>query len=265
MTARGSTVCVLTASVGVWLSAIHDASACGASCPIAVSGLSPEQEQALELPSTGAAQPPKPVDPPLLWRLRLSYWTLDTTLLFSGSAPDARIKHHSIAMSLEHTLSERWVLQLSAGSVLGGDMSAAGRSFDIKPGLVASAVGSYRWLDGRGYAPFLLLNVGLSALVSRTEEQNNAHERNSLSAFDIRVGATVGKTFFQVVSPYAAVRAFGGPTLWTWQGTSTYGGDHTHVQGAVGLSVAPHRRIDLYGEWAPLGEKRVAFGAGVAF
>jgi hypothetical protein len=201
----------------------------------------------------------------LLWHVRVNYWTLDTTLLFDGATPDTHIDHRSVAISVERTLSSRWVLQLGVGAVLGGHMRAAGRSFDIKPGVVGSAVASYRWLDGEGYTPFVLLNGGVSTLVSHTVEALPDGERTALTAFDIRLGVTVGKTFFNLVSPYAAVRTFGGPTLWRWKGTATYGGDHTHVQGAIGVSVSPLRRFDLFGEWAPLGEKRVVLGAGVAF
>ena len=86
-----------------------------------------------------------------------------------------------------------------------------------------------------------------------------------LYAFDIRVGLTVGKTFWNVLSPYAAVRAFGGPVIWKLAGETRTGTDLHHFQIAAGMVSSLPRGVDLFAEIAPLGERAVTLGGGVGF
>ncbi len=83
-------------------------------------------------------------------------------------------------------------------------------------------------------------------------------------AIDARLGATVGKTFFDRVSPYAALRAFGGPVIWTEGDTTRSGTDRYHVQlaGGAALLLDP---VDVFVEGAPLGEQAVSAGLGLRF
>lgn len=87
----------------------------------------------------------------------------------------------------------------------------------------------------------------------------------SLFAFDIRLGLTVGKTFWNVLSPYAAVRAFGGPVIWNIDGQTRTGTDLRHFQIALGMVSSLPRGFDLFAEAAPGGERTVTIGGGVSF
>jgi hypothetical protein len=86
-----------------------------------------------------------------------------------------------------------------------------------------------------------------------------------LYAFDVRVGLTVGKTFFDTLSPYATLRAFGGPILWGYEGKTVLAGDLYHVQFGGGLVTALPRGFDVFVEGIPLGERAVVLGAGKGF
>ena len=86
-----------------------------------------------------------------------------------------------------------------------------------------------------------------------------------LIAIDIRAGLTVGKTFFEFLSPYVAARLFGGPIFWITEGRVVTGTDAYHYQLAAGVVVTLARRVDIFVEGVPLGERRISTGLGVAF
>ena len=84
-------------------------------------------------------------------------------------------------------------------------------------------------------------------------------------AVDLRVRLTVGKTFFDTLSPYAAVAAFGGPVFWNYRGSVTLGTDRNHYAIALGAVVSLPRGLDTFAEVAPLGERGVTIGGGKSF
>jgi hypothetical protein len=131
------------------------------------------------------------------------------------------------------------------------------------PGPAVSVAGSYRLVDGRGAAPFVMLGASLAASGLGTREIGTGDTEN-MYAFDGRLGVTVGKTIAGIVSPYVAARAFGLPVLWNFQGQNITGTDKYHYQvgAGVALRLGP---ADILAEWAPFGEGEVLFGAGMAF
>lgn len=185
-----------------------------------------------------------------------------TDLVF-GDVPDAATERHAALVTSEFQISRRHTLQISAGGVLGGSLELDGRRFSIDTGWVGAVAFAWRLLEGEGYAPFLLSSLSFSASSARTEDDASGAAAH-LTALDLRGGLTAGKTFWGVLSPYASLRVFGGPVFWSYDGEDIGGSDKYHYQPAVG-AVVTLGPVDLYGEWAFLGERALAGGAGVSF
>ncbi|MEZ4294200.1 MAG: hypothetical protein R3B70_04420 [Polyangiaceae bacterium] len=79
-------------------------------------------------------------------------------------------------------------------------------------------------------------------------------------AVDFRVTGIAGKTFFDILSPYLVLRAFGGPVFWEHEGESETGGDKYHFQIGAGMVLALPRRFDAFVEVVPVGERAAALG-----
>lgn len=165
-------------------------------------------------------------------------------------------------------MSERITVQLAAGGVFGGTLELLGTRHRLGPGWLAAGSFSYTALDGRGDPPFVMLTVSAGASGARTEREgvdSGDAESATFTAIDARVGVVVGKTLWNALSPYVGVRAFGGPIFWNALGEDRTGTDQHHYQVAAGLLASLPGAIDLYAELAPLGERAVAVGGGVAF
>jgi hypothetical protein len=165
-------------------------------------------------------------------------------------------------------------VQLGAGLGHGGQLVVEERTgaevarvhHEMSPGWLATLSGSWRVVNGVGSAPFVLLSATLGAAGARTEEVAAGEtETAGYTAMDLRLGVAVGKTFFQVLSPYAAARVFGGPIFWRFRGEDRTGTDRHHYQLGLGVAVSLPRRFDVFAEGAPLGERAATIGAGVAF
>lgn len=76
---------------------------------------------------------------------------------------------------------------------------------------------------------------------------------------------STSKRLGDVPSPYAVVRAFGGPITWQYQGQSVTGTDGHHYQVGAGLTLVLARAVNLFVEGVPLGERSLAAGGAVAF
>jgi hypothetical protein len=177
---------------------------------------------------------------------------------------DVDIRQRAVTATLDVRTSDRLTLQAGLGAVLAGELSTAGRTFDVKPGWLFSLGVGYRFVDGAGAAPFVLGSASYAMSFSHTQEAAAA-PRVSLGTGDVRVGLAVGKTFFEVLSPYVVARVFGGPVWWKLDGEKLTGGDKYHYQVGAGLAVVVAGRIDAFVEGVPLGEKRLSFGAGFSF
>jgi hypothetical protein len=84
-------------------------------------------------------------------------------------------------------------------------------------------------------------------------------------AFDLRFGTVVGTTVWHLLTPYIVGRVFGGPVYWRYLGAPIVGTDDHHWQVGGGLSARLGRRVDLFAEGVPLGERGVTAGAGYSF
>ncbi len=172
----------------------------------------------------------------------------------------------SVGAAFELRRSQALTIQLAAGSPVGGHLDVGGNRHDIGAGVLLAAGASYRLVDGAGAAPFVLVSGALGASTFSTD--GPAGERSRMSAGDVRAGVVVGKTFFDVVSPYVVARGFFGPVSWRARVAGAPkdlgGGDAHHYQVGGGF-VTGYRGIDLAVEAMPLGEQRYVVAVGVSF
>jgi hypothetical protein len=181
------------------------------------------------------------------------------------------VERHAVTASVDYRLSPTSTIGGGIGAGLGGLMTVGVRRFVVLPGWEFTFSYSRRLLDGRGKAPFLVFGISGGGSGASTREQVHAgygpvpSGTEGLYAFDVRAALTVGKTFWNTLSPYAAVRAFGGPVFWSYDGKSLLGTDQYHVQVGGGLVTALPRGFDVFVEGVPLGERAVTLGAGKTF
>lgn len=196
------------------------------------------------------------------WRTGAAGLYTSTTIDFGGGLHSDETRG-SLVASLAYQPTKRLTVQLAAGSTLGGHLDTPAGVYELSPGPTGAAGVSYRLVSGT--KPFVILTANLSFSAASTELSGSAGPKVSYDAFDLRGGALVGTTFAGMLSPYAVVRAFGGPIYWQYQGMSVTGTDAHHYQVGAGLTVVLARRIDLFAEGVPLGERSLAAGGAVAF
>jgi hypothetical protein len=188
--------------------------------------------------------------------------------VFEGSR-DVTLQRTAIVASSDFFAGE-WTFTLGAGPLLEGELApSAGPAFDLGPGWIASASAAYNVLDGTGSAPFVIFGVSFGASSSRSRPRSplpgEAGGSGRLVATDARIGVTVGKTFWSTLSPYASIRAFGGPVFWDNGAEDLGGSDKHHYQPALGVAVTLPAGFDLFGEGAPVGERAVHAGLGFSY
>lgn len=157
--------------------------------------------------------------------------------------------------SIGRRLGDRVNVQLAGGLILGGELAGS----DIGVGATVSLIGSALLLAETSSRPFVL--ASLTASGSRASAGGEP-----LSAFDVRLGAAMGKTFWDRFTPYLGVRAFGGPVFWTMAGEDVTGQDKYHVSAGAGFTLrVPRPSLELFLEAMPLGEQSLSGGLGLAF
>ncbi|MEZ4339811.1 MAG: hypothetical protein R3B82_24585 [Sandaracinaceae bacterium] len=135
-------------------------------------------------------------------------------------------------------------LGAAAGAILGGHVDAGPRRFEVTPGAHLSA--QLTWTPLR--APGSPLTVGLTGAVAVGLSGTRDRDTGATAAFtavDVRVGVTASRTIAEVLTPYLAARAFGGPVFWDAGAGDVVGSDTKHVQLVVGASVEPYPRLYL--------------------
>jgi hypothetical protein len=201
------------------------------------------------------------------WRAGLSYGVMGSRLV-ATDLDDITIQRRAVQAGLDYKLSRETSIGGGAGAGLGGLITVGKERYTIDPGWLVTASWSRRLLDGRGRAPFLMVAIAFGASGAGTKEQvqGSATPRTAtLYALDVRAALTVGKTFWRALSPYATVRAFGGPVFWNHANKSVLAGDQYHVQLGLGMVSSLPRGFDLFAEVVPLGERAATFGAGKSF
>jgi hypothetical protein len=196
------------------------------------------------------------------WRTGAAGLYTSTTIDFGGGLHTDETRG-SLVASLAYQPTKRLTVQLAAGSTLGGHLDTPAGVYEFSPGPTGAAGASYRLRAGT--KPFVILTANLSFSAASTQLSGGTGPKVSYDAFDLRGGALAGTTLAGVLSPYAVVRAFGGPITWQYQGTSVTGTDAHHYQIGAGLTLVLARTIDLFAEGVPLGERSLAGGGAVAF
>jgi hypothetical protein len=200
------------------------------------------------------------------WRAGAAFGVAGTNLIFQN-APDVAIERRAATVAIECRVAAETTLTLGGGASLGGSMiTEGGARFQILPGWLVSFTYARRLLEGRGAAPFLMIAISAAASGANTRESRpGSTDGGMLYAIDVRAGLVVGKTFWNVLSPYGALRGFGGPVFWDYRGATAVGTDQYHFQVGFGMVASLPRRFDLYVEGAPLGERAFTFGGGMRF
>lgn len=165
--------------------------------------------------------------------------------------------------SFGRRFDKRMSLRLSAGALLGGRLSGEGYDYDLAPGWIAAVSGSYQLFGDPGRVPFLIATLSFGSSGTRTTQLGGS-ETAYLSSSDVRVGAMFGYTFWRRVSPYVAVRAFGGPVVWRHIGLSYVGTDRHHYTLGGGLSLSLPLGIDVRIDGSALGERSISAGLSMA-
>lgn len=199
---------------------------------------------------------------PLRFRVGAGYGVFATELAF-GSGTDAFMERRAATASLSYRYTDTITLQAGLGATLGGRFVFGQEHFTFDPGWIASAAATWKIVGTRRDEAFLLFGGAIAASGGETRDARGNAE--SMFAFDVRLSLMAGKTFYDVLSPYLVVRAFGGPVLWAHRGEEQIGGDKYHFQVGAGLVVALPGRFDVFAEGVPLGERAAVVGAGYTF
>ena len=231
------------------LAAHRPASACGVSSPGGPSMCSFDD----------APKHARPGRPSL--RLGASYGYTSTTILFGDGRRAASERHTAFAL-LETRLSKVATFHLGAGPVLGGSLTTPLSRHVVDPGLVAAIGAGVRAVDGQGARPLVTVTATASYLATRTHDERDT-QVVGYRAGDLRIGALVGKTILDTVTPYATARVFGGPIIWRFEGQRAQGTDLYKYQLGAGVSVMALRRVDAFVEGVFLGERGLVAGIGV--
>ncbi len=182
-------------------------------------------------------------------------WFSTTIELGPGDVP---LRESSILATVSRRFGPDFGLDVGAGAILDGQIGD--HEGDVSTGFAASAAASWLARYEGERSPFVLIGGSLAG--SRTEAVSDDGEAHALGAFDLRVGAMVGKTVGPV-TVYAAARVFGGPVSWTLAGEETTGGDAHHYTVGGGATVRAGR-FSLALEGMALGERSATAGLGVS-
>lgn len=173
----------------------------------------------------------------------------------------------AVLVTSDFFVTERIALQLGAGYVPGGAVEAGDRFYAVAAGALASGGGSWRVVEDEGYAPYVVFSASLAVLRAALADDSvpASPARASYVAVDGRFGATVGKTFSGVVSPYLSLRVFGGPVFFDDGLDVKLGTDRYHVQPAAGVVGILPGGVDIFVEIAPVLERSFSGGLGYAW
>ena len=221
------------------LSQVTVASACGASGPDGVAYCMLAEHDEATRPT---------------WAAGLSGLYTSTNIHFSRGVRGDETRAEALA-AIAHIPSQSVTLQAGLGALLAGHLAMADGRHEFRPGPAAMLGAAWRILDGK---PFVILSSVLSFSANRTQLAPQAAV--AYEALDLRLGAVLGTTFFDVLTPYVPLRVFGGPIFWRYAGEAVTGTDAYHYQVGLGTAVHIHHRFNLFAEGIPLGEKAVAAG-----
>lgn len=144
---------------------------------------------------------------------------------------------------------------VSASGILGGDIENRA----VKGGAGLGLAYTYLPLFEGERRPFIAASGIVSMAVARAAADDGL--THSWTGLDLRLGAMVGKSFFEgrLVS-YAATRVFAGPVFWHRSNEAVIGGDRYHITAGLGLAWTVSPRFTVSAEAMPLGERAYSGG-----
>jgi hypothetical protein len=184
-----------------------------------------------------------------------------TALSFGNGLHGDESRYATIA-TVAYAPTPRLTAQAGAGVTFGGQLRMPDGDYEFGAGPIAAVGVAYRIVDGR---PFLVMSSVLSGSVTTTNLSGETNARTRYEALDLRLGVVAGTTLFDVLSPYAVARVFGGPVFWRYQGRARTGTDVSHVQLGAGAALLIGQRLHLFVEGIPLGEQALSSGLTLAF
>jgi hypothetical protein len=193
------------------------------------------------------------------WRVGVAGGGFRSELSF-GAGRDVDIGEEAITATIGWHSSPRFGVEGGVGAILGGRLTLAGVDHDVAPGIAATVTASWLPIYEGEVTPFLLL-AGTASVSTTTTDDGAAR----LTAVDLRATALVGKTFFDRLTPYVAVRVFGGPVFWSIGGDSVTGSDQHHYSIGGGATLRLPGNVDLFAEGMALGERSLNVGVGLSF
>lgn len=195
------------------------------------------------------------------WRFGVAYTSVWTDLAMPLERVDA--VQHTASVTLLRRLRNRWAISGTVGMLVAGDLRHEGRTHIYRPGGAVAFSASREWLDDWRHHTFLTTSFSGSVLIAPT--QDPAGDRGLYFASDVRAGIAFGRTFWNVVSPYVALRVFGGPIIWSRPDVFMTGHDPDHHVGALGAVFTLPRNLELSIDWGVSGARGLSGGLGVAF
>jgi hypothetical protein len=168
------------------------------------------------------------------------------------------LRETSLLATASYQLGPALGLQLAAGAILDGTIGM--HAGDVRPGFAAAAAASYLAVYEEERRPFVSLSLSLAG--SRASAVADDGAVHPLTAFDLRLGAMVGKTFGPLTG-FAVARGFAGPVYFRVAGRDETGGDVHHYAIGAGLTARIGRRLSVAAEGLPLGERSAAISLGV--
>jgi hypothetical protein len=192
------------------------------------------------------------------WAVSASGVLTSTRLRFSGGVRGDETRYAALG-TLSYLPTAKLALQLGAGATFGGALVMPDGRHEFDPGPAASLGASYLVFDD-GW--FVILTSVLAFSAARTQL---AGERSvGYEAFDLRLGAQIGATLFDILRPYVPLRIFGGPVFWNYGGAAVTGTDTHHFQVGAGVALRLARPVNVFAEGIALGERAVSFGVALA-
>jgi len=200
-------------------------------------------------------------DTPSKWRAGATGGGFDTTVEFQG---DRRVdvRQASVGAVLGRQLAVRSSLTVAVSAILGGTVESTQKG-DVGTGVTGSVSWTYLPLFESESRPFIATSLTFGAATTTAESDDGASYR--WSAFDLRLGVMVGKTFFNHLVPFVTGRVFGGPVMWHLGGDAVTGSDTHHYTAGAGLTFRVPGKFSLFAEADPIGERSVSVGGNITF
>ena len=150
------------------------------------------------------------------------------------------------------------------GLILDGELKPdGGRKQTVESGGSAAMGLEYHAFAGKGLQPSIDLSMLLSASRAGIKDPDT-DKKSTYFATDLRLGMVSSWNLNNRFYPFAAVRVFGGPVSWELEGDSVVGTDIYHYQVAMGSAIRLEK-INIYFEWAGMGEKVLSIGVSLSW